>query len=1061
MPAGLAQLVVEKVWTRSGAGAGRVWNRCGAGLDQMWSIALDKVRDQVSSRCGPSVDQMWSSVVDQRWSSVVDQMSSSVVDQMSSSVVDQMWTRCSGPRALDQVSSTTCGRSVDQMWSIVVGDKVWTSCGSIALDKVWPRCAGRVNLTVFQFSSMSVVQVQMMKPPEMFQKDGQSENGRAASVEIDHFGDVADAEAVYRCNSKSGTGVVPPEKRSMLQSICYLPGSLQLLDQRKLPRECVYLDIKSAEDAWHAIVDMAVRGAPAIAIAAALSLAVELANSRNNGSGFFSQSRTAKEVVSFIESQLDYLGTSRPTAVNLFEAIKFFKREIAAAADRGITGEDIVQVYVDAAERMLEEDVKSNMAIGDHGAQAICEDLKVKKGVDKFRILTHCNTGSLATAGYGTALGVIRSLHRMGKLEAAICTETRPYNQGSRLTAFELVHDGIPALLVADSAVASLKACGRVDAVVVGADRVAANGDTANKIGTYAIALSAFHHGIPFYVAAPFTTVDLLTHSGTDIHIEERSPKELTHSHGGHGTQVAPSGIDVWNPAFDVTPAQFIAAILTDKGVIRKPRGLHVFDISYWLRGGGTARSATAVPSVALSPAAVRRLSNPSSPQEGSPDDDSAHPDFHEVGDEFEPLDGEGVRKYVGKYSELSSRVGGDHPNEWTVREVGDGNINFVYIVEGPRGGIIVKQSLPYVRCVGDSWPLTLERSYFEVEALKEHGRICPEHVPEVYHENPTMAVISERYCEHPHIILRKGLIAGVVYPLLSEHMGEYLSRTLFFTSLFALSSGDHKKAVAKYCKNSEMCRLTEQVVFTEPYMNATNNRWTSPQLDEDALRLRKDRRLKLAVAELKSKFCERAQALIHGDLHTGSIMVTQTSTQVIDPEFAFYGPMGFDLGAYFGNLMLSYFSQDGHPSSPSSVGCPGGGEGREGFKAWLLQLISETWSLFSEKFRALWRLHATNGHVYNVAMFPTAREGGDDELSIAQEAFMQELLEDTLGFASAKMIRRIVGIAHVADFEEIHDPDVRAVCERRALNFAKSLLIRRKGISSMEEVVQDLKKAS
>lgn len=345
-----------------------------------------------------------------------------------------------------------------------------------------------------------------------------------------------------------------------LQAICYKRGSLQLLDQRKLPLETLYLDIRDATDGWHAIKDMVVRGAPAIAIAAALSLAVEVANlDAFDGSVF--------DAVSFLTMKLDYLVSSRPTAVNLSDAATKLKEVISKASATASEAKNIFQAFIDAAEIMLEDDVASNKAIGSYGA-----DFLYKRGDDskKLSVLTHCNTGSLATAGFGTALGVIRALYTDGVLERAYCTETRPFNQGSRLTAFELVHDNIPATLIADSAAAALMKDGRVNAVVVGADRVAANGDTANKIGTYSLALIAKHHNVPFYVAAPLTSIDLSLSSGQEIVIEERSPKELLHTRGGLGEQVAASGIDVWNPAFDVTPANLISGIITEKGVITK-----------------------------------------------------------------------------------------------------------------------------------------------------------------------------------------------------------------------------------------------------------------------------------------------------------------------------------------------------------------------------------------------------------------------------------------------------------------------------------------------------------
>ncbi|KAL6212425.1 hypothetical protein ACLB2K_017645 [Fragaria x ananassa] len=236
---------------------------------------------------------------------------------------------------------------------------------------------------------------------------------------------------------------------------------------------------------------------------------------------------------------------------------------------------DGLQAYIEASEIMLKEDVDTNKAIGSHGATFIQRHLENSK---RICMLTHCNTGSLATAGYGTVLGVIRSLHTEGVLERAYCTETRPFNQGSRLTAYELVHDNIPATLLADSAAAALMKDGRVHAIVVGADRVASNGDTANKIGTYSLAVSAMYHNIPFFVAAPLTSVDLSLSSGGEIVIEERSPKELLNTHGGLGEQVAASGISVWNPAFDVTPSSLISGIITEKGVITK-KGTDAFDI--------------------------------------------------------------------------------------------------------------------------------------------------------------------------------------------------------------------------------------------------------------------------------------------------------------------------------------------------------------------------------------------------------------------------------------------------------------------------------------------------
>ncbi|XP_062227076.1 methylthioribose kinase 1-like [Phragmites australis] len=406
----------------------------------------------------------------------------------------------------------------------------------------------------------------------------------------------------------------------------------------------------------------------------------------------------------------------------------------------------------------------------------------------------------------------------------------------------------------------------------------------------------------------------------------------------------------------------------------------------------------------------------------------------------FRPLDEESLVAYIRAMPALASRLGGSL-DSITIKEVGDGNLNFVYIVLSDAGAIVVKQALPYVRCVGDSWPMTRERAYFEASALRELGRLCPDHVPEVYHFDRAMSLIGMHYIEPPHIILRKGLIAGVEYPLLAEHMSDYMAKTLFFTSMIYNSTTDHKRGVALYSANVEMCRLTEQVVFSDPYRVSKFNRWTSPHLDKDAEAVREDDALKLEVAELKSMFIERAQALIHGDLHTGSIMVTIDSTQVIDPEFGFYGPMGFDIGAFLGNLILAYFAQDGHADQAND---------RIAYKKWILKTIEESWNLFHKKFVELWNKHKEgNGEAYLPNIY-----NNPELLSLAQKKYMTNLFHDSLGFGAAKMIRRIVGIAHVEDLESIQDASKRAQCERGALNCAKTILKGRRQFENIEQVI-------
>ena len=338
----------------------------------------------------------------------------------------------------------------------------------------------------------------------------------------------------------------------MLEAIKYSEEhGLEILDQLLLPHTSTYMKISNVDDGFTAIKTMQVRGAPAIAIVGMLSLAEELKPLSFSNSD---------ELISRMNQRLAYLVTARPTAVNLNTAANQFRQ--LAGKHRGLTPSELKAKLIASAVAMLEKDVADNTAIGKFGAEAI----RSKCGSEgRLSMLTHCNTGSLATAGYGTALGVVRCLHSEGMLEMAYCTETRPYNQGCRLTAYELVHDKIPATLICDSMAALLMERKSISAVVVGADRVAANGDTANKIGTHQLAIVARHFKVPFYIAAPLTSIDMTLSSGDMIPIEERAADELTCV---NGMRVAAAGIACWNPAFDVTPAALITGIITEKGVV-------------------------------------------------------------------------------------------------------------------------------------------------------------------------------------------------------------------------------------------------------------------------------------------------------------------------------------------------------------------------------------------------------------------------------------------------------------------------------------------------------------
>ncbi|KAJ3107572.1 S-methyl-5-thioribose-1-phosphate isomerase [Phlyctochytrium planicorne] len=375
-------------------------------------------------------------------------------------------------------------------------------------------------------------------------------------------------------------------------------GSLKIINQLLLPFESVYEDVKGVEDGHAVIKTMKVRGAPAIAIVAALSLAVELHIQTQHATAQpFTSAASASQ---FIQSKLNHLRTSRPTAVNLFEAAARLEGIAAeASSTANATPATVVEAYLKAAESMLAKDIQDNKNIGKFGAEYI---LAQNAGASEINVVTHCNTGSLATAGWGTALGIIRDLQATGKLTHVFCTETRPYNQGGRLTAYELVFEKIPSTLITDSMASALLKQKKIAAIVVGADRVAANGDTANKIGTYQLAITAKFHGVPFIVAAPSTSIDLNLASGDLIPIEQRSGVEVVRIRGEvvddegnlkeHDGQkgvvtstvhIAARGIGVWNPSFDVTPASLISAIATEKGIITKSPGSDVFDVKSFL----------------------------------------------------------------------------------------------------------------------------------------------------------------------------------------------------------------------------------------------------------------------------------------------------------------------------------------------------------------------------------------------------------------------------------------------------------------------------------------------
>ena len=366
--------------------------------------------------------------------------------------------------------------------------------------------------------------------------------------------------------------------------------------------------------------------------------------------------------------------------------------------------------------------------------------------------------------------------------------------------------------------------------------------------------------------------------------------------------------------------------------------------------------------------------------------------------------------------------------SELVSREIGDGNLNLVFHIQEPSTGkgLILKQALPYAKVVGESWPLTLDRSRIESEALIIQGKLAPGLVPKVYEYVPELALtVMEDLSDHT--IMRKGLSEGNMYPKFAEHIGEFMARTLFFTSDFGMNQQEKKLQAGRFI-NPELCKITEDLIFDDPYTNSPNNN-IDPGIRAEAEALWTDRELHGEVARLRYGFLTKGQALLHGDLHTGSIFVTKDSTKVIDPEFAYYGPMGFDIGAVLANLLLNYAAQGGRIADPARLG---------DFRAYLADAVVSVWTEFETRFRAIWAEHAVDRLL---------RESG------YVDTFLRELLQDTFGYAGCKMIRRVVGLAHVADIDGIADDALRNRAQRAALAIGTSLVKHHRKASSIEEM--------
>ena len=408
--------------------------------------------------------------------------------------------------------------------------------------------------------------------------------------------------------------------------------------------------------------------------------------------------------------------------------------------------------------------------------------------------------------------------------------------------------------------------------------------------------------------------------------------------------------------------------------------------------------------------------------------------------DAYEPLSTDTIPARLGGIRAITDRLGKD-VSKWSADEVGDGNLNLVFIVKSPQSALIVKQALPYVRLVGDSWPLPLKRAYFEYHALTRQAGRAPGMVPKIYHFDEEQALIVMEFFS-PHVILRNFLIAGNRNEGMAEKMGLFTARTLFRGSDLSMDTSKRKADLALFAGNAELCDITENLVFSDPYFDAEMNDYNTPQLDSIVARLRADIDLKVEVQHLKARFCNNAETMLHGDLHTGSIMVTAHETKVIDPEFVTYGPIGFDVGMMLSNFLMAYFSQPGHAETAGSRG---------DYQGWILGVVDEIWATFSAEFSRLWRKERT-GILYQKSLYED--QGHDLASEQALGHRLNDIWQDTLGFAGVEMHRRILGLAHNADFETIENEDLRAVCETKALELGRQLVVNRRQFAGMEPVL-------
>jgi 5-methylthioribose kinase len=388
--------------------------------------------------------------------------------------------------------------------------------------------------------------------------------------------------------------------------------------------------------------------------------------------------------------------------------------------------------------------------------------------------------------------------------------------------------------------------------------------------------------------------------------------------------------------------------------------------------------------------------------------------------------------------------LNGIFPNgaELKAREVGDGNLNLVFFVENaddPTNSVVVKQALPYLRVVGESWPLTRERVRYEAQALRKYNEVAPGLAPEVYdYEEEMSTLIMEHLREHE--IMRRPLVARKRFPKFADHISTFLANSLFFTSDLYLT-GEEKKKMQELFTNEHLRKLQEDFVYTNPYMESEENNW-NPLVDDAVQGVRSNGELKMALAEAKRAYTTHAEALIHADLHTGSIMLNEEDTRVIDPEFAFFGPMAYDVGAVLQNLVLNHLSHYGHTPDRAE---------RESYQEYLLQTIADIWNGFAAKFEALW---AENNRGEAVPTKYWDFPGGDEAFAEYRRRFIGRLLRETAVHGGTKFLRRMMGIVSVWDISSIEDPEKRAVAERAAIKIGTRWILEQERFTSIDDLL-------